>query len=212
MALAAVGLFLIAYQWGNQYQLAGAGPPSIGGVLIRPPQPLPALDLSGPRGGLTGDDLLEHWTLIALASPAGAGGHRAVAKLIEVANRLVAEPDLRERLRLLLISADDAPRLARDFERLTPELSVLTGGPQMLERLRAALGAGPAQADAEEPPALYLIDPKVRLVALFPGAQAPAGIAADIVALDGWPGLLRTAGAGKVPAGDGGRDAPTDER
>jgi hypothetical protein len=194
MAVAAVGLFLLAYQWGNQYQLAHSGPPALDGVLIRPPQPLPELALTGPAGDLAHDDLLGHWTLIALASPAGARGHLAVARMVEVANRLVAEPALRERLRLLLVSADDTPRLARDFQRLTPDLWVLTAGPQTLDGLREALGAGPdtnggGEAPAEAP-ALFLIDPKARLAALFPSAQAPAAIASDVQALADWPGLL----------------------
>lgn len=208
MAVAAVGLFLLAYQWGNQYQLAGSGPPTIGGVLIRPPQALPALSLSGPGGELTRLALQDHWSLIALASPARGAGHRAVARLIEVANRLVAEPDVRKRLRLLLISGDDAPRLARDFERLAPELRVLSADTGTLERLRATLGAGHEAAAASEPPALYLIDPQARFAALFPGAQAPTGVAEDIIALADWPGLLTSSDAETGPDSD--RDSRAD--
>jgi hypothetical protein len=204
MAIAAVGLFFLAYQWGNQYQLAGRGPPALDGVLIRPPQPLPELTLSGPDDALTRADLIDHWSLIALAPPADVRGHLAVARMVEIANRLVAEPTLRERLRLLLISDDDTPRLARDFQRLTPALWVLTADADTLSRLRMALGAGSSATDGDGPPALFLIDPKARLAALFPGAQAPDAIAADITALAEWPGLLAE------PNPDPSTDANTD--
>jgi len=185
MAVAAVGLFLIGYQWGNQFQRQHEAPLRIQGVLLRAPIALPELDLRGAQGPLTSADLREHWSLIAFGSPATAAGHRGVARLIEIANRVADQPDLRKDLRLLLISADDAPGVARDFERLTPSLRVLSTQASALSELQDALGAGSAlqPEDDREPPPLFLIGPQQLLVALFPGAQPAASVADDLIAL-----------------------------
>lgn len=185
MAVAAVGLFLIGYQWGNQFQRQHEAPLRIQGVLLRAPIALPELDLHGAQGPLTGADLRDHWSLIAFGSPATAAGHRGVARLIEIANRVADQPDLRKDLRLLLISADDAPGVARDFERLTPSLRVLSTQASALSELQDALGAGSAlqPEDDTEPPPLFLIGPQQLLVALFPGVQPAASVADDFIAL-----------------------------
>jgi cytochrome oxidase Cu insertion factor (SCO1/SenC/PrrC family) len=186
MALAAIGLFLLAYQWGNQYRYSG-GPPTISGVLIRPAQPLPDFLLRDSAGEPVGrGDLLEHWSLLAFASLSDAGGHRGIARLVEVYNRLADRRDLRKRLRLLVITADAAPPLVRDFERLSPAIAVLTGLRDAVADVAAALGAEPDAAlngSADEPPTLFLLDPNAELVALFPGAQLPAAVAEDVAAL-----------------------------
>jgi cytochrome oxidase Cu insertion factor (SCO1/SenC/PrrC family) len=187
MALAAIGLFLLAYQWGNQYRHGGGDPPAIGGVLLRPAQPLPDFVLTDSAGEPFGRaDLLEHWSLLGIASLGGAGGHRGMARLVEVYNRLADRPRLRARLRLLLVTADAAPGLTRDFERLSPAIAVLTGERPAIADLAAALGADPDTAlavAAGEPPTLFLLDPDARLIALFPRAQEPAAIATDVDAL-----------------------------
>ena len=184
MAVAAVGLFLIGYQWGNQYQRAGEEPPRIAGVLIRPPMTLPEPVLDGPAR-LARTDLAGRWSLLALASPAGASGHRTVARMVEVANRLADRPRLRSRLQMLLVSADEVPALARDFQRLNADLRVLAAAPSDFEALSGALGierSTPAAAGGEPPP-LFLIGPQARVLALFPAAQPPQRIAEDLVTL-----------------------------
>jgi len=182
-----VGLFLVAYQWGNQLRYAGGEPPAIGGVLLRQAEPLPDFVLTRTSGEPFGrGDLLEHWNLLAIADLAGAGGHRGMARLVEVYNRLADRERLHDRLRLLLVTADVAPKLARDFERLSPAIAVLSGDSTAVADLAGALGADRAGApagDAAEPPALFLLDPDARLVAVFPSAEAPADIAADLAAL-----------------------------
>lgn len=197
MAVAAVGLFIVGYQWGNQFQHAHQAPLRIDGVLLRPPVELLELDLQGPQGPFNRADLDQHWTLIAFGSPGSAEGHRGVSRLIEIANRVADQSDLRKQLQLLLISADDTPILARDFEQLTPSLRVLsTRGPQLAE-LKDALGAGqnePAEA-ADQPPPLFLVDPRARLVALFAGGQPAASIADDLKMLSQRPDALSNAPA-----------------
>ncbi|MBK5940732.1 hypothetical protein CCR96_16030 [Halochromatium roseum] len=192
MAVAAVGLFIVGYQWGNQFQTAHQPPLRIEGVLLRPPIELPELDLHGSQGPFNRTDLDDHWSLITFGSPGSAAGHRGVSRLIEIANRVADQPDLRKRLQLLLISADDAPMLARDFEQLTPSLRVLSAPEQLLAELKTAVGAGqdePAEA-AEQPPPLFLVDPRARLVALFAGGQPAAKVADDLKMLSERPEAL----------------------
>ena len=187
MAVAAIALFLVAYQWGNQYRYTGGEPPAIGGVLIRPPQPLPDFVLRDTAGEPVGRGaLFEHWSLLAFGNLSGAAGHRGISRLVAVANRVAGEPDLRERLRLLLATADAAPSLARDFERLSPAIAVLTGARAEVAELAAALGADTDAAldgAPDTPPTLFLLDPDAELVAIFPGAQPAAAVAEDLAAL-----------------------------
>jgi hypothetical protein len=185
MAVAAVGLFLIGYQWGNQYQRANDAPPRIQGVLLNPPITVPDVSLQGPRGDFAREMLDGHWSLLAFGSPGSALGHRGVARLMAVNNRLADRPDLRDQLRLLLVSADDLPAVARDFERLSPNLHVLSTNRAELEQLQRALGATTAAgAEAgDQPPALFLVDPTSRVVVLFPGSQPAQQIADDLATL-----------------------------
>jgi hypothetical protein len=194
IAVAAVGLFIAGYQWGNQFQTAHQAPLRIDGLLLRPPVELPELDLHGPQGPFSRADLDERWSLIAFGSPGSAAGHRGVLRLIEISNRIADQPHLRKQLQLLLISADDAPILARDFEQLTPSLRVLSAPEPQLAALKGALGAGrdePAEA-ADQPPPLFLVDPRARLVALFAGGQPAASVADDLKMLSERPDALVT--------------------
>lgn len=206
MAIAAVGLFFIGYQWGNQFQRQREVPLNIQGVLLRAPVSLPAFELHGPQGMLTRADLQGHWSLIAFGSPGTATGHRGVARLIEVANRVADQPELHQDLRLLLISADDLPGLARDFEQLTPSLRVVGTERSALSELRNALGAdsAPLSDESGEPPPLFLIGPQQQLVALFPGSQPAGSVANDLKALAARPQAL--------PMGDGGSTGQTPDR
>lgn len=187
MALAAIGLFLLAYQWGNQYRYDSGEPPVIGGVLIRPPQPLPDFVLYDTAGEpVERGALLERWSLLGFGHLSGAGGHRGISRLVAVSNRLADAPDVRGRLRLLLATADAAPSLARDFERLSPTIAVLSGERNAITELAAALGADAERVldgASDTPPTLFLVDPRAELVAIFPGALSAATIAEDVAAL-----------------------------
>lgn len=193
MAVAAVVLFMVGYQWGNQYQNTKERPPVLSGVLIRPPQPLPDPAFRDRAGRPFGrPDLIDRWSLLVFVSPGDAGGHRSVVRLLEVFNRLADQPELRSRLRLLLVGAVVEPVLATDFERLSPAIAVLSAAPNERDRLRTALGttsdAGLGQPDARLPP-IFLIDPQARLVALFPASQTAAQIASDVASLSSWRDL-----------------------
>jgi peroxiredoxin len=190
MAVAAVGLFLLSYQWGSQYKHGAGKPPAVSGVSIRPPQPLPDFALNNGRGIAFGRaDLVERWSLLGFAPVDSARGHRSIARMVEVYNRLADQPDLRRQLHLILVTEDSVPRLAADFERLSPAISVLSGEPAELDSLRTALGAGPQPSgpdSAQDLPPLFLIDPDARLAVLFPSPQPAAAVAADVAALARW--------------------------
>lgn len=193
MFVAAVGLFVIGYYWGNQYQFSG-NPPVIRGVLLRPPVELPGFELKD-GGGLpfTLDAFQERWTLLGFGNLREASGHLAVNRMIGVHNRLADQPELQAELQLGLASESQALDLARDFSRLSPALKVLSGNSAEIQRLRAAIGdqyADTTTPGADSGVPLYLIDPVARLMALFPAAQAPETIAADLSALAARPDLL----------------------
>lgn len=188
MAVAAIGLFFISYQWGNHFQRVNEAPLRLDGILLRPAVALPDIVLRGPQGELSAEQLRERWTLIAFGSPGSAAGHRGVARLIEVWNRCADRPELRDELLLLLVSADDAPALARDFERLTPSLRVVSTSITDLTTLREAFGAGDVEGDG--PPPLYLLGPRAHFVALFTGTQPAQSVATDLKSMADRPNAL----------------------
>jgi hypothetical protein len=191
MILAAAGLFVVGYQWGNRYKHRG-GPPAIAGVLVAPPIDLSDFALHDADGRpVTRDRLRDGWTLLTYADLTQAQGHLAVNRLLEVYNRLADRPELRAELRLVLVQARDAPNLARDFDRLNPALVVAAGEPEALARLADALGGAPAPAPGDDAgSALFLIAPGARLVALFTPGQGPATVATDLGTLSEYPDLL----------------------
>jgi hypothetical protein len=186
LIVSAIGLFLIGYYWGNQYQYGG-GPPSIEGVLISPAMPLPAFALRDARAQPFGSkDLADRWTLLAFGEISQARGQLAVTRMIEVYNRLADRPELRDRLLLSLAAPAQPPNLGRDFEGLSPALRILSGEASELSRLAGVLGASPDDV-GEAGAALYLIAPNGRLVALFAAGQPAEAIASDITTLSDWP-------------------------
>lgn len=194
MIAAAAGLFVVGYQWGNRYQHRG-GPPAIAGVRVAPPIDLSDFALHDPEGRpVTRDRLRQGWTLLTYGDLTQAQGHLAVNRLLEVYNRLADRPELRAGLRLVLVQASDAPNLARDFNRLSPALVVAGGEAEELNRLADALGGAPPPTPGDAAgPALFLIAPGARLVALFTPGQDPATVVTDLATLAESPDLLRPA-------------------
>lgn len=207
MAVLAGALFLVGYQWGNQWQRERSEPPRISGVLLRPPIALPDWRLEDPSGTEIGPAAFaDDWVLLAFVSSDPLTRQLTMTRMIEVLNRLADRTALRERLRLALVTPSDAAGLARDFNRLLPTARVLSGTPEQRERLSALL-AGPSVEPSPEPRAepgagdpvpgvrqehepegpgavtFYLIDPEGQLQVVFPAAQSAAEIAADLRAL-----------------------------
>jgi len=196
MLVAGMGLLGVGYYWGNRYQYSGP-PPPIAGVLMRPPVALPGFELQDADGlPFNLQELADRWTLIAFGDLRQAQGHLAVSRMIGVHNRLADQPERQRTLRLALAAEDQDPALARDFSRLSPALKAISGDRAELQRLRAAVGDLSTAQDSsrgDEGAPLYLIDPKARLLALFPATQEPGAIAADVAALGDRPDLLEEA-------------------
>jgi hypothetical protein len=164
LILVAMALFVLAYQWGNQYQRRAAGPPVIQGILISPAPTLPEIRLQDALGrGFGPEDLAEPWTLLAFGDLASASGQLGVQRLIDVYNRISDHRALRKHLRLVLITTTDEPNLARDFSGLLPALRIVGGTPEQIAELRAAMGLS-----EEDTPALFVVAPGGRVVAFLP--------------------------------------------
>jgi len=179
MAVLAGLLFLVGYQWGNYYQRANDGPPTIQGVLVRPAVRLPELTLKDALGQSVDRDALgRHWTLLAFGDLAGASGQLAIQHLIDVYNRLADRDELHQALRLVLVTSGEALQLGRDFMALSPALQVLGGTDAEIDPLRDALGAGTGN---QQP--IYVLAPGAWLVALLPDSESRAAMAEDIATL-----------------------------
>ncbi|MFB1486921.1 MULTISPECIES: hypothetical protein [unclassified Thiocapsa] len=179
LMLAAISLFVLAYQWGNQYQRRSDAPPVIGGLLIRPPASLPDFELREALGRPFGHkDLSEGWTLLAFGDLSRASGQLAVQRLIDVYNRVADERALRKQLRLVLVTPGDDSNLHRDFSGLMPALRILGGEAEQIERLRADIGLG-----ASDTAAIFVVAPGGYLLAFLPETQGGAQMAVDLKAI-----------------------------
>lgn len=180
---AALSLFLIGYQWGNQYRQRDAQPPVIMGILMVPALPLRDFALEDGQGlPFTQDSLGGRWTLFAFGDPGQQAGAAAIRRMIEVWNRLAGDPALQKLLQLALAAPDPTTVRAHDFGPLSEVLRILSGDADTVASLRSSLGApiGTEAESAAEGVPFYLVGPKGRVLALFPGAQTPAAIASDL--------------------------------
>lgn len=179
LMLAAIALFVLAYQWGNQYQRRNASSPVIDGLLIRPPANLPDFALRDAIGRpFTQKDLTEGWTLLAFGNLSRASGQLAVQRLIDLYNQVADERSLHKHLRLVLITTADTPVLARDFTGLLPALRIVGGETEQIDRLRADIGLG-----AEDTPALFVVGPGGYVLAFLPETQDGPALAKDLKAI-----------------------------
>jgi hypothetical protein len=177
--LSAIALFVLAYQWGNQYQRRSATPPVIGGLLISPPATVPDFEIRDALGRpFDQDDLSQGWTLLAFGDLARASGQLAVQRLIDTYNRVADERALRRQLTLALVTTTDNVSLARDFTGLLPALKVLSGDPEQIDRLRGDIGLG-----SEDAAAFFVIGPGGYIVAFLPETQEGAAMAEDLKAI-----------------------------
>lgn len=182
----AIGLFIVGYYWGNQHKYSG-GPPAIEGVLIAPTMALPPFALMDAVGQpFDANALNDRWTLLAFGEVSQARGQLAVARMIDIYNRLVDHADMRAHLQLALAAPVQSLNLARDFSRLSPALRVVSGEAAELARLTTVLGdesdgRGIGQA------VLYLTTPNGDLLALFAASQSTETIVEDLIALYDWP-------------------------
>lgn len=176
---AAMGLFLLGYDWGNQYQR-----PDLSGVdaaiLLRPPLELPAFSATDQAGQPLGRERLQgRWSLLLIGSSDSPTTRGGLAQMSRIHNRLAGYPELQDTLQPVFLSPDpeldSADRLRETVYAYNP---ALTAGSAREDDLRALMTTLGAQSDG--PSSLYLIDPQGRAPALFTAAQDPAAIARDI--------------------------------
>jgi hypothetical protein len=188
LAVLAVALFVIGYQWGNQWQAGRDTASTITGVVLRPSVNLSDWQLQDAQGQPYGAaDLAGSWALLGLAPVDTLTGQLTMTRLIEVFNRLADQPRLREQVRLILVTPDRDSAAGQNFQDLLANARVLTGTAEQRVRLQAQL-QGPTDPALQEnagttdpaPTTLYLINPGAVLIALFPPAQSPASIAKDL--------------------------------
>lgn len=174
MALLAIGIFLLSYQWGGQWQRRHTtAVAEISGILLRPPIPLADGGADQEPAAVAAIWPDGRWVLLGFADnddASGLNGKPVVARMVEIFNRLADQPRLRERLRLILIDPALDPTRATDDARLLPQLALLSES----DARRAGLSALATDLG------LYLIDPERALRAIFPAALTPAQVAEDI--------------------------------
>lgn len=187
LAAAAIGLFVIAYQWGGEYRRSHGTPPVIAGARVRPPQALPpalaqALDALPAQEGPPQPELdRPAWTLLAFAGRPDGPSRSTTRRLVEVYNRLADRPELRRAMRLVLITADEPADALLALEQLAPSFQLLSLDAAAHRLWHEALGMAPDEDPSAAP--LFLIDEQAHLTALFPGSQAAASVADDLRAL-----------------------------
>jgi len=186
VALAATGLFVLAYQWGSQYRSRDEAPPAIDGALIDPPAPLPDARLrpasSEPDEPVSlRDSGGTAWLLFAIPGPHPQRLSQALERLVLVYNGMADRAALRDALRLALITAREPDARARAVGRMA-NLMLLRGDEAAVATLRTDLGLG-AAGNTAEGPLLLLADADGRLRAVFSELQSPSSIATDLKAL-----------------------------
>ncbi len=192
---AVAGLFLLSYYWGNQYRRPELSEVDIA-ILLRPPLSLPEFHATDFTGLPLGRDRLRgHWSLLLIGSTDAPATHRGLAQLSRIYNRLGEYPGLQETLRPLLISPDPEQdtldRLRDTVHNYNPALSAARGAETDLRELLAALSVPSTTEgiDPDRPATLYLLDPEVKVLALFTADQDPAAVARDIrLILEAAPG------------------------
>jgi hypothetical protein len=167
--------FGIAYYAGSRYKDRPQSAPLISGVAIHPASPLPELSGSGIEA-LNPASLSDHWSLLMLDPHRGETRSPALVRLVQVHNRLAADPELQQRLDYLYLPRSLEPATQEIIDGLTGRLRALSGDQSQLTEIFHHFGVDP-QGDAA---ALYLIGPETRLHALFTPDQDIATIAEDL--------------------------------
>jgi protein SCO1/2 len=181
------------------------GPPPAGptalpaATVINDRQPLPAFSLHRQGGSLTGADLAGGWTALVFGYTSCTDVcPTSLAKLKELSNRLhqkgLSAP------RMVFVSLDaarDTPERLDNFARaFDPGILAATGDAQELAALVGHLGVhyqrveglSPENYRIDHTDAIFLVDPQLRLKAVFSWPQDPAAMAAA------WPGLTGAPG------------------
>ena len=171
----AVLAFGIAYYSGSRYKERPQPAPVINGVAIYPASPLHDLSGSG-IDALEPQSLRDHWSLLMLDPHRGETRSPALVRLVQVHNRLAADPELQQQLDYLYLPRTLEPATQEVISSLTGKLRALSSEQHRLDEIFHHFGVDP-DGDAA---ALYLIGPQTRLHALFTPDQDIATIAVDL--------------------------------
>jgi cytochrome oxidase Cu insertion factor (SCO1/SenC/PrrC family) len=169
--------FSVAYYAGYTHKRQARQLPRIEGVLINPPQPLPPIDLYSQTGepfSLT--DLQGHWSLLMLDPAPGTSASSALTRLIQVHNRLAAEPDLQQQIHYLYLSRAKIEEQPISFVSISDNVQALHGDTQMIDKAFKAFGG----YGNDKEYSLILIGPNTKMHALFTRSSNAATIAEDL--------------------------------
>lgn len=179
LALAAMALFLLGYQWGSQRQQSEAAPSPLTGTRISPPSALPHFRLRDARGNVFNQNsLAQGWSLLALADLTKASGQESVRRLIEIHNRVADQAELRKTLRLVLLNISASPDPTHALANLSPALDLVSGDAAEIARLRGVLATPGDPASA-----IFVVGPGSHLVARFPASESGTSMAEDLKAI-----------------------------
>ena len=183
LTLAAI-TFGIAFYGGAKYKSRPPASPSIAGVSIQPPSPLPLLEVTdAPVEALSEASLRDHWSLLMLDPHRGEDRSPGLIRLLQIHNRLADKPVLQQRLRYLYLPIEADETKLQALAALSDNLQGLALTPVQADELFQLYCVDPQGQD----PALYLIGPEARLHALFTPGEDAANIAEDLTALINTP-------------------------
>ncbi len=172
-----VALFVASYYWGNQYKKPEPAQVE-SAVLLRPAIPLPSFAARDHNGSeLSPATLHGSWSLLLIGALDNADTRRGLTLMSRTHNRLASRAKLQRALRPLLISpradTDTPAQLQQTVQSYNPGMLAASANASALAGLLAAL-------DADSRINLYLLDPQVRIQAVFTLDSDPATIARDI--------------------------------
>lgn len=175
--LLAVATFCVAYYAGNKY--SNGHPPQISGILLRPPMPVPEFVLQDQNNRPFSQAQLEnHWSL-CLLDPKQISDPPALLHLVQVYNRLAMDPTLQQQIHFVYLPRQTSEAIDVLAAHLGAGFYALTGDSEDLTETFTRFGV----AELKDGFTFYLIDPEVRIQALFTNGQDAATIAEDLTTL-----------------------------
>ncbi len=176
----AVVLFTAGYYWGNQYKKPETARVEAA-ILLRTAMPLPDFQAQDHTGGQFSQATLQaSWGLLLIGALDTRDTQTGLMLMNRVHNRLAAWPELQQSLRPLLISphagSDTQELLQQTVQAYNPGMLAASTDADTLAELLSVL-------HTESGSNLYLLDPQVRIQAMFTLDTDPATIARDIAAV-----------------------------
>jgi cytochrome oxidase Cu insertion factor (SCO1/SenC/PrrC family) len=151
--------------------------PSIDGVLLDPPLPLPPINLYNQAGeSFSNADFLDHWSLLMLDPNPGTTSSPALTRLVQVHNRLASDPQLQQHIHYYYLAGNKTEEMEISFSAMSDNIHLLDGDRQQLAETFELLGGYNDHIEHT----LYLLGPSAKLHAIFTRNGNTATIAEDI--------------------------------